>query len=121
MSYLDTPKGRADLLRGRAQELLKLADQIEAGHEPSPRDLERHLEYLNAETSRAMNAFYEHDRLGTRLQQAEANLTRAIQLAKSAEARKAKELERTEAAVDEFHRRYDEAPAEKGGLRGTMR
>jgi hypothetical protein len=104
MSYLDSPRGRAHLLRDRAQELLKLADQIESGHEPSPRDLERHLEFVNAQAAKAMSAFYEHDRQTTRLRQAEANLSRAVAMAKGAESRKARQIKTTREALAEFNK-----------------
>jgi hypothetical protein len=104
MSYLDTPKGQADLLRERARELNKLADQLEAGHAPSPRDLERQLEFVNAEAAKAMNAFYEHDRQTTRLRQAEANLSRAVGMLKGAESRKAKQIKTTRGLLEEFNK-----------------
>jgi hypothetical protein len=103
-SYLDTPKGQADLLRERASELNKLADQLEAGHAPSPRDLERHLEFVNAEAAKAMNAFYEHDRQTTRLRQAEANLSRAVAMMKGAENRKARQIKTTRGLLEEFNK-----------------
>ena len=119
MSYLDTPTGRAHLLRDRAQELLKLAEQIEAGHEPSPRDLERHLQYVNSEAERVMSQFYESDRQTTRLRQAEANLNRAIQMLRGAEGRKARQIKTTREMLEAFKKwNEDRAPT---GLRGTMK
>jgi hypothetical protein len=57
MSYLDTPKGRADLLRQRADELRKLADSIESGGEFAPNNLERRIELMNAEAARWRASF----------------------------------------------------------------
>jgi hypothetical protein len=105
-------KGQAAALRQRAEELTRLADQIESGQEPSP-DLERRLELVNAEAERARGQFYEHDRQTTRLRQAEANLSEAMAMLKKGEDAKARQVKTTQAAVDEFN--------ERNGLRGTVR
>jgi hypothetical protein len=109
---MSSPKGHADLLRERASELQKLAEQIEAGHQSS-HDLERRLELVNAEAEKARSQFYEQDRQTTRLRQAEANLSQAMEMLKKGEDAKARQVETTRAALEAFN--------ERNGLRGTVR
>ena len=116
-NFLSSRAGQAAVLRQRAEELTRLADQIESGQEPSPRDLERQLELVNAEAQVVITQFYEADRHGTRLRQAEANLSHALALAKGAESRKAKQIKTTREALEAFN----EWNAEKTVLRGTAK
>ena len=109
---MNSRAGQAAALRQRVEELTRLADQIESGQEPS-HDLERHLELVNAEAEKARSQFYEHDRQTTRLKQAEANLSQAMEMLKKGEDAKARQVKTTRAALEAFN--------EKTGLRGTVR
>ena len=109
---MNSRAGQAAALRQRVEELTRLADQIEGGQEPS-HDLERHLELVNAEAEKARSQFYEQDRQTTRLRQAEANLSQAMEMLKKGEDAKARQVETTRAALEAFN--------ERNGLRGTVR